>query len=135
MTAGGGSPTTTSPTPPATSSASPTTPASAPTPTRMAPPASRAPHPRIPSPQPYRYAGAYTDLSGLYKMGHRYYDPTLGRFTQPEPSGQEKKNPYLYANGDPINNTDLNGLLSLGGHLRRRRMGRHGRCRSHRRHG
>ncbi len=48
-------------------------------------------------------------------MGHRYYDPTLGRFTQPDPSGQEKKNPYLYANGDPINNTDLNGLLSLGG--------------------
>ncbi|WP_308431640.1 RHS repeat-associated core domain-containing protein [Streptomyces purpurascens] len=21
------------------------------------------------------------DPTGLYKMGHRYYDPTLGRFT------------------------------------------------------
>ncbi|MCZ9340189.1 RHS repeat protein, partial [Streptomyces sp. TRM76130] len=30
-------------------------------------------------PQPYRYAGAYADPTGLYKMGHRYYDPTLGR--------------------------------------------------------
>ncbi|MGA5605797.1 RHS repeat-associated core domain-containing protein [Streptomyces griseoincarnatus] len=46
------------------------------------------------APQPYRYAGAYADPTGLYKMGHRYYDPTLGRFTQPDPSGQET-NPYL----------------------------------------
>ncbi|MER7709165.1 RHS repeat-associated core domain-containing protein [Streptomyces werraensis] len=60
-------------------------------------------------PQPYRYAGAYADPTGLYKMGHRYYDPTLGRFTQPDPSGQET-NPYLYAGGDPINRTDPTGL-------------------------
>ncbi|MFB7650417.1 MULTISPECIES: RHS repeat-associated core domain-containing protein [unclassified Streptomyces] len=64
-------------------------------------------------PQPYRYAGAYADPTGLYKMGHRYYDPTLGRFTQPDPSGQET-NPYLYAAGDPINNTDPSGLFSVG---------------------
>ncbi|MFJ9602610.1 RHS repeat-associated core domain-containing protein [Streptomyces althioticus] len=62
-------------------------------------------------PQPYRYAGAYLDPTGLYKMGHRYYDPTLGRFTQPDPSGQET-NPYLYAAGDPINHTDPSGLSS-----------------------
>ncbi|MFD5970962.1 RHS repeat-associated core domain-containing protein [Streptomyces sp. NPDC060311] len=37
-------------------------------------------------PQPYRYAGAYADPTGLYKVGHRYYDPTLGRFTQPDPT-------------------------------------------------
>ncbi|MEU0657310.1 RHS repeat-associated core domain-containing protein [Streptomyces albogriseolus] len=60
-------------------------------------------------PQPYRYAGAYLDPTGLYKMGHRYYDPALGRFTQPDPSGQEA-NPYLYAAGDPINNSDPTGL-------------------------
>ncbi|WP_077801896.1 RHS repeat-associated core domain-containing protein [Streptomyces sp. JHA26] len=64
-------------------------------------------------PQPYRYAGAYADPTGLYKMGARYYDPTLGRFTQPDPSGQET-NPYLYAEGDPINRTDPSGLFSLG---------------------
>ncbi|MFF8633592.1 RHS repeat-associated core domain-containing protein [Streptomyces pilosus] len=39
-------------------------------------------------PQPYRYAGAYSDPTGLYKMGYRYYDPSLGRFTQPDPSGR-----------------------------------------------
>ena len=60
-------------------------------------------------PQPYRYTGAYADPTGLYKMGHRYYDPTLGRFTQPDPSGQEK-NAYLYAGGDPVNNSDPSGL-------------------------
>ncbi|MFE2267219.1 RHS repeat-associated core domain-containing protein [Streptomyces griseosporeus] len=59
-------------------------------------------------PQPFRYAGAYLDPTGLYKMGARYYDPTLGRFTQPDPSGQES-NPYLYAAGDPINRTDPSG--------------------------
>jgi RHS repeat-associated protein len=68
--------------------------------------------------QPYRYTGTYLDPSGLYKMGARYYDPQLGRFTQPDPSGQEK-NSYLYAAGDPINNTDPSGLLSLGEGLTR----------------
>ncbi|THA22568.1 RHS repeat-associated core domain-containing protein, partial [Streptomyces sp. A1277] len=56
-----------------------------------------------------RFAGAYNDPTGLYKMGARYYDPALGRFTQPDPSGQET-NTYLYAAGDPINHTDPTGL-------------------------
>ncbi|MFJ2058179.1 RHS repeat-associated core domain-containing protein [Streptomyces sp. NPDC087908] len=41
--------------------------------------------------------------------GRPLYDPHLGRFTQPDPSGQET-NPYLYATGDPINHTDPTGL-------------------------
>ncbi|PZX36038.1 RHS repeat-associated protein [Streptomyces sp. DvalAA-21] len=64
------------------------------------------------APQPYRFAGAYSDPTGLYKMGARYYDPALGRFTQPDPSGQET-NTYLYAEGDPINRTDPQGTLSF----------------------
>ncbi len=60
--------------------------------------------------QPFRYTSAYLDPSGLYKMGHRYYDPHLGRFNQPDPSGQES-NPYLYTNGDPVNGMDPTGLL------------------------
>ncbi|QEU89390.1 RHS repeat-associated core domain-containing protein [Streptomyces viridosporus] len=67
-------------------------------------------------PQPYRYAGTYLDPTGLYKMGARHYDPALGRFTQPDPSGQET-NPYLYAGGDPVNNTDPTGLAPSAGEI------------------
>ncbi|MET9221546.1 RHS repeat-associated core domain-containing protein [Streptomyces sp. NPDC003300] len=59
-------------------------------------------------PQPYRFQGTYLDPTGLYKMGARYYDPTLGRFTQTDPSGQET-NPYAAFGGDPVNHTDPNG--------------------------
>ncbi|WP_434100830.1 RHS repeat-associated core domain-containing protein [Streptomyces pharetrae] len=62
------------------------------------------------APQPFRYTSAYLDPTGLYKMGARYYDPQLGRFTQPDPSGQET-NSYLYAGGDPISNSDPSGLF------------------------
>lgn len=64
--------------------------------------------------QPYRFAGNYQDPTGLYHLKARYYDANLGRFTQPDPSGQEQ-NPYLYAEGDPVNRIDPNGTLSLGG--------------------
>ncbi|MFG3149127.1 RHS repeat-associated core domain-containing protein [Streptomyces sp. NPDC048243] len=64
--------------------------------------------------QPYRFAGNYQDPTGLYHLQARYYDANLGRFTQPDPSGQEQ-NPYLYAEGDPVNRTDPNGTISLTG--------------------
>ncbi len=64
-------------------------------------------------PQPYRFAGRYQDPTGLYHFAARYYDPRLGRFTSPDPSGQEK-NPYLYAEGDPVNRIDPSGLFSVG---------------------
>ncbi|MER6189531.1 RHS repeat-associated core domain-containing protein [Streptomyces cyaneofuscatus] len=63
-------------------------------------------------PQPYRFAGGYQDPTGLYHFAARYYDPNIGRFTTPDPSGQEK-NPYLYAEGDPVNRIDPTGLLSF----------------------
>ncbi|MEU5599172.1 RHS repeat-associated core domain-containing protein [Streptomyces sp. NPDC020298] len=63
--------------------------------------------------QPYRFAGNYQDPTGLYHLQTRYYDANIGRFTQPDPSGQEE-NPYLYAEGDPVNRIDPNGLSALG---------------------
>ncbi|MFD9086680.1 RHS repeat-associated core domain-containing protein [Streptomyces prasinus] len=66
--------------------------------------------------QPYRFAGGYQDPTGLYHLQARYYDADIGRFTQPDPSGQEQ-NPYLYAEGDPVNRIDPNGTLSFGGVL------------------
>ncbi|MFH0180365.1 RHS repeat-associated core domain-containing protein [Streptomyces cacaoi] len=62
--------------------------------------------------QPYRFAGNYQDPTGLYHLQARYYDANIGRFTQPDPSGQEQ-NPYLYAEGDPVNRIDPQGTLSL----------------------
>lgn len=62
--------------------------------------------------QPYRFAGNYQDPTGLYHLKARYYDANLGRFTQPDPSGQEQ-NPYLYAEGDPVNRIDPSGLWSI----------------------
>ncbi|MFF3711790.1 RHS repeat-associated core domain-containing protein [Streptomyces phaeochromogenes] len=67
--------------------------------------------------QPYRFAGGHHDPTGLYHLGARYYDPNIGRFTQPDPSGQEK-NPYLYAEGDPVNRIDPTGLFSFGDFLK-----------------
>ncbi|NYV73291.1 hypothetical protein HW445_02925 [Streptomyces sp. UH6] len=64
-------------------------------------------------PQPYRFAGGYRDPTGLYHYEARYYDPNIGRFNSPDPSGQEKS-PYLYAEDDPVNRIDPSGLLSFG---------------------
>jgi RHS repeat-associated protein len=69
---------------------------------------------------PWQYAGGYLDsLSAaggisLYKMGTRYYDPTLGRWTQQDPAGPQltnpdSLNPYLYAQDNPANGTDPGG--------------------------
>ncbi|MFJ6577003.1 RHS repeat-associated core domain-containing protein [Streptomyces sp. NPDC091368] len=50
--------------------------------------------------------------TGLYTMGACSYAPHLGRFTQPDPSGQQA-NPYLYTVGDPISHIDPSGLGML----------------------
>ena len=58
---------------------------------------------------PWRYAsGLFDAQTGLTKFGTRYYDPTLGRWTQRDPSGRDL--PYAYAGDDPVNNTDPPGL-------------------------
>ncbi|MEJ3403344.1 RHS repeat-associated core domain-containing protein [Rathayibacter sp. YIM 133350] len=59
-----------------------------------------------------RYTGGYLDTnSGYYKLGARYYDPTLGRFTQMDPSGQERM-PYAYTQCNPVNGTDPTGTVT-----------------------
>ncbi len=56
---------------------------------------------------PFRFIGAVWDSStGLYKMGERYYDPSVGRFTQEDPLGDE----YQYVGDNPINAVDPSGL-------------------------
>jgi RHS repeat-associated protein len=58
----------------------------------------------------FRYAGGlYDSTTGATKFGARYYDPNVGRFTQPDPSRQEQ-NAYAYTGGNPINFRDPTGL-------------------------
>jgi RHS repeat-associated protein len=63
---------------------------------------------------PWTYAGGYNDTtSNTIKFGARYYNPSLGRFTQPDPSGQEQ-NRYAYVQCNPVNRIDPSGLYSWG---------------------
>ena len=64
---------------------------------------------------PWKYAGGYLDSStSLYKFGVRYYNPTLGRWTQQDPVGGSlgdlnSANRYVYANDNPVNAVDPSG--------------------------
>lgn len=62
-----------------------------------------------------RYIGGYWDSSAsAYRFGARYYDPSIGRFTQFDPTGQEA-NPYAYAACNPISATDPTGTKCKSG--------------------
>ncbi|HEX7305514.1 RHS repeat-associated core domain-containing protein [Lentzea sp.] len=60
---------------------------------------------------PFRYIGVYQLQQGQYLMGHRVYDSAMARFRSPDPTGQES-NPYNYAKGDPVNQSDPTGGYS-----------------------
>lgn len=64
--------------------------------------------------QPFRWNGEYALNDYDYKIGARYYDASIARWTQQDPSGQEP-NAYAYAANDPINNSDPTGLECYGG--------------------
>jgi RHS repeat-associated protein len=67
---------------------------------------------------PGRYVSGYHDkATGFLKFGTRYYMPTVGTWTQPDPAtGQVQKpltlNRYLYANSNPVNTVDPTGRYS-----------------------
>jgi len=62
---------------------------------------------------PFRYAGGYQDPNGLYHFGQRYYDPSLGRWTQRDSLSHigdlQQGNRYAYTGDDPVNNNDPSG--------------------------
>ncbi len=51
--------------------------------------------------------------SGLKLLGHRYYDSRTGRFISQDPAG-DGDNWYAYADNDPMDETDPDGLFSQG---------------------
>jgi RHS repeat-associated protein len=60
----------------------------------------------------YGYTGEWVDeYTNLVFLRARWYAPETGRFTQIDPSRQER-NLYLYTNSNPVNHTDPTGLFS-----------------------
>jgi len=61
---------------------------------------------------PFGYAGGFgyqEDSSGLKLLGHRYYDPTTGRFLSRDPI-KDGRNWYVYCDSSPLAFVDENGL-------------------------
>ena len=68
-------------------------------------------------PNPFKYAGGHDTGQGVYHFGARQYDPALARWTQLDPlneaGGPIDGNPYVYADGDPVNFADPSGLCPI----------------------
>jgi len=62
---------------------------------------------------PFRFSTKYTDNeTGLVYYGHRYYSPSLGRFINRDPIGEQGGiNLYAFVGNDPINGVDVLGLV------------------------
>ena len=65
---------------------------------------------------PWRFKGGYqSQTTDHYKFGHRWYDPSLGRWTQLDPLEQPSSpgnwNRYVYAGSDAVNNVDPTGTF------------------------
>ncbi|MBL8066236.1 MAG: RHS repeat-associated core domain-containing protein [Chthonomonadaceae bacterium] len=56
--------------------------------------------------------GYQEDDTGLSLLGHRYYDPSIGRFLSRDPI-KEGFNWYAYCRNDPVNRADPTGLGSI----------------------
>ncbi len=60
---------------------------------------------------PLLFGTGYTDPeTGLIYLLHRYYDPTTGSFTRPDPMLALTGSPYQYVDNNPLNNLDPTGL-------------------------
>ncbi len=67
----------------------------------------------------YRFTGAELDTStGLYHMGARFYDPTIGRWLSEDPTQDKPFEPatlnfYAYVFGNPLLLVDLDGKFPM----------------------
>jgi len=65
------------------------------------------------TPTPFGFAGQHgyqnDSVTGLMRLGHRYYDASVGRFLSRDPI-QDGYNWYTYVGNDPVNGVDPEGL-------------------------
>ncbi|MBN1216111.1 MAG: RHS repeat-associated core domain-containing protein [Candidatus Lokiarchaeota archaeon] len=62
---------------------------------------------------PWRFASKHTDETSLIFYGRRYYDPSIGRWLSPDPSGfTDGLNLYAFVLNNPLAFADLYGLLT-----------------------
>lgn len=65
------------------------------------------------APNSFGFDSGFNAQGGLILFGTRYYDPNLGRWTQPDPDALSlvtdptQANPYAFAGGDPVDNVDI----------------------------
>jgi RHS repeat-associated protein len=59
----------------------------------------------------FGFEGGYTDATGLIYLINRYYDPATGQFLSVDPDVAATGAPYAFANSDPVNGADSDGLL------------------------
>jgi len=64
---------------------------------------------------PFGFAGGYTDPTGLIYLVNRYYDPATGQFLSVDPEVASTLQPYAYAAGNPVSETDPTGMVSARG--------------------
>ena len=64
---------------------------------------------------PFGFAGGYTDPTGLIYLVNRYYDPATGQFLSVDPQVASTRQPYAYAAGNPVSETDPTGMTSARG--------------------
>jgi RHS repeat-associated protein len=62
---------------------------------------------------PFGFAGGYTDPDGIVYLIHRYYDPQTGQFTSADPELSQTLQPYGYASGNPVSQTDPSGQSTI----------------------
>jgi len=63
---------------------------------------------------PFGFAGAYTDSDGLLYLINRYYNPVTGQFLSVDPDVSQTGDPYGYAAGNPVDETDPTGTRPKG---------------------
>jgi RHS repeat-associated protein len=67
------------------------------------------------TPQPYQFTGREADATGLMYYRARYYNPSWGRFISEDPAGfAGSTNPYVYADNNPLRNSDPTGRIPNG---------------------